>query len=166
MARYRTKKQVFATVSALVAYSELVNRANDEVEITSLSKSFKWTAGSTQAHDGNSVIEQTSESANGRWIAPTATILQNTGSFSVPSFDNGQKELLTATVLGLPVGTPIHISATNADVAYGGAVIPDGIVLRYSNSVKVADKIECEVVNETNTDDTLAFTLNVVVKKL
>ena len=166
MARYRNKKQIFATVAALVAYSELTNRSNDEAEITSLNYDFKWVPGSVLAHNGVSVIAQTSELAFGRWEAPSAVIQQNTGTIAVPSFDNGQKEILTTTVLGLPVGTPVSISVSNANVAYAGAAIPDGIRYRFVNTIKVADTVECEVSNETDTDDTTAFNINFIVKKL
>lgn len=166
MPRFREGKQTFLTVAALVAYSEVVNRSKDEVEITALNKDFNWTPGSTLAHDGVSVIEQTSESLNGRWLAPVATIMQTTGTIAVPSFDNGQTEVLTGTILGLPVGTPVNITVTNADVAYAGAAIPDLIRYDFTETIKVANTVEVQVWNETDTDDTTAFTMDILVKKL
>lgn len=166
MAKYRNALQTFATVSSLVSYTEVTNRKGDKVYVTEIGKELIWVTGSTLAHDGKSVIDQTSESANGRWEAPTASIKALSGSIAVPSFDNGQKEVLTAIVAGLPVGTAVTVSATNAATAYGGASIPEGIRFDFSNSIKVADTIEVEVSNETGLDDTTAFTLNFTVSKL
>lgn len=166
MAKYRNSIQTFATVGAVVGYNEVVNRKGDQVYVTALGKSFTWVVGSVLPHDGINVIDQTSESANGRWEAPTATIKALTGTIAVPSFDNGQKEVLVATVAGLPIGTVVSVSATNAATAYGGAAIPDGIRFDFSNAIKVADTIEVEVINETGLDDTTAFSLDFTVSKL
>lgn len=165
---YRNGTQRFATPAALVAYSTAVvtNRNADSVFIESLKKEFHWMAGSTLLGDSVDVIDQTSETANGRWISSAASFDDVQASASVPSMDNAQTAVVSIAVPGLPVGSAIAVSAKNADVAYGGAAIPVGIRVDYPTEVRVVNTVSIEVSNETGLDATTAFTLNVQITKL
>lgn len=162
----RTGTQVFATVAALVAYTEIVNRKGDKVFIEGTMRELVWVVGSTATHNGVNVIEQTSETANGRWLASIATLNTATSTVAVTSLDNNQSDVFTGTVLGLPVGSNVAIAITNLDTCYGGAALPADIKINVVPSIKVANTIEIEVTNETENDDTLAFTLNAIITLL
>jgi hypothetical protein len=163
---YRNGTQHFATVALIKAYTGIVNRPSDSIFIDALQKEFFWLPASTIVGDDTNVIDQAAETANGRWVSSTASFNDVLAAASVPSMDNAQSVIVSFAVPTLAVGTPITVSAKNADVAYGGAVIPAGIRIEYPSEVRVANTVSIEVHNETGLDATTAFTLNVQVTKL
>lgn len=164
MAAKRHKPQEYATVAALVAET-LVPEGNDLVIIEETGRMYNWVAGSSATADSISIITQTSESANGRWIAITASTTKLTGTITFPALDNSQSAVVTTTVSGLPVGTAIVVTITNGNTAYtGSTAIPDGISI-FQGVVTAANTVAMQIVNETG-NATAGFTANIVVSKL
>ena len=68
MSLVRHEVQRYPTPAALAAET-VVPTNNDEVHVESLNRRFNWLEGSSSIADNTYVIEQTSQSANGRWVA-------------------------------------------------------------------------------------------------
>lgn len=164
MATRRHKPQEYATVAALVAET-IVPEGNDLVVIEETGRMYNWKAGASDTADGENVITQTSESANGRWIAITASAKKLTGTVTFPALANSQSAVATATVAGLPIGTAIVVTITNGNNAYtGSTVIPDGISI-FQGVVTAANTVALQIVNQTG-GAMASFTVNITVSKL
>lgn len=164
MAAKRHKPQEYATVAALIAET-LVPESNDLVIVEATGRIYNWVVGSSATADSESVITQTSESANGRWIAVTASINKSTGTITFPALANSQSAVATSTVSGLPIGTAIVVTITNGNTAYtGSTAIPDGVSI-FQGVVVAANTVAMQIVNETG-GSIAGFTANISVAKL
>ena len=158
MAIIRHEAQQYANPAALVAE---VNQPtnNDEVHIESLNRRFNWLEGSSTAADDVYVIDQTSETANGRWAA-TAVVGAKvfTGSATTGAIPNGNTAVFNVTLADGAASVLLADSGAALGITNGGTfptnVFLDSIVLTADNTVQVT------VVNESGVD-VPAFTVDV-----
>ena len=158
MAIIRHEVQQYANPAALVAE---VNQPtnNDEVHIESLNRRFNWLEGSSTAADDVYVIDQTSETANGRWAATAvAGAKVFTGSARTGAIPNGNTAVFNVTLDDGAVSVLLADSGAALGITNGGTfptnVFLDSIVLTADNTVQVT------VVNESGVD-VPAFTVDV-----
>lgn len=166
MSSYRNAQQRFPTVAALVAYTALVNKANDSAILDDTNDELIWKPGLFLTHNPPRVVVQTSQALIGSWLSPAVRVSQLQGSVSVPQLGNSVSTIASAAVTGLPVGTPISVSVNNGNTAYAGAAIPEGLRISFPSVIKVADTIEIEVRNETGSDMTGVSTLSLTISVL
>ena len=90
--KFRHEKQQYATVALLKAETSVVNRKHDESYIVENKKSYDWTEGDATPENLPYVIDQTAETANGRWIsnAPSTTAVLSGAPIVLGPVDNGQ----------------------------------------------------------------------------
>ena len=158
MAIIRHEVQQYANPAALVAE---VNKPtnNDEVHIESLNRRFNWLEGSSTVADDVYVIDQTSETANGRWAATAvAGAKVFTGSATTGAIPNGNTAVFNVTLADGAVSVLLADSGAALGITNGGTfptnVFLDSIVLTADNTVQVT------VVNESGVD-VPAFTVDV-----
>ena len=158
MAIIRHEVQQYANPAALVAE---VNQPtnNDEVHIESLNRRFNWLEGSSTAADDVYVIDQTSETANGRWAATAVTGAKVfTGSATTGAIPNGNTAVFNVTLDDGAASVLLADSGAALGITNGGTfptnVFLDSIVLTADNTVQVT------VVNESGVD-VPAFTVDV-----
>ena len=158
MAIIRHEVQQYANPAALVAE---VNKPtnNDEVHIESLNRRFNWLEGSSTVADDVYVIDQTSETANGRWAATAvAGAKVFTGSASTGAIPNGNTAVFDVTLNDGAASVLLADSGAALGITNGGSfptnVFLDSIVLTTNNTVQVT------VVNESGVD-VPAFTVDV-----
>ena len=158
MAIIRHEVQQYANPAALVAE---VNQPtnNDEVHIESLNRRFNWLEGSSTAADDVYVIDQTSETANGRWAATAvAGAKVFTGSARTGAIPNGNTAVFDVTLDDGASSVLLADSGAALGITNGGTfptnVFLDSIVLTADNTVQVT------VVNESGVD-VPAFTVDV-----
>ena len=158
MAIIRHEAQQYANPAALVAE---VNQPtnNDEVHIESLNRRFNWLEGSSTAADDVYVIDQTSETANGRWAATAvAGAKVFTGSATTGAIPNGNTAVFDVTLDDGAASVLLADSGAALGITSGGTfptnVFLDSIVLTADNTVQVT------VVNESGVD-VPAFTVDV-----
>ena len=158
MAIIRHEVQQYANPAALVAE---VNKPtnNDEVHIESLNRRFNWLEGSSTVADDVYVIDQTSETANGRWAATAvAGAKVFTGSATTGAIPNGNTAVFNVTLADGAVSVLLADSGAALGITNGGTfptnVFLDSIVLTTDNTVQVT------VVNESGVD-VPAFTVDV-----
>lgn len=164
MAAKRHKPQEYTNAAALTAET-LVPESNDLVIVESTGRMYNWVVGSSATADNEAVITQTSESANGRWIALTASMSKLTGTITFPALANSQSAVATATVSGLPIGTAIVVNISNGNTAYtGSTAIPAGATI-FQGMVTAANTVAMQIINETGAAID-GFTANIVVAKL
>lgn len=164
MAAKRHKPQEYTNAAALTAET-LVPESNDLVIVESTGRMYNWVVGSSATADNESVITQTSESANGRWIALTASMTKLTGTITFPALANSQSAVATSTVSGLPIGTAIVVNISNGNTAYTGSTeIPSGVTI-FQGMVTAANTVAMQIINETGAAID-GFTANIVVAKL
>lgn len=147
MAIIRHEVQQYANPAALVAE---VNQPtnNDEVHIESLNRRFNWLEGSSTAADDVYVIDQTSETANGRWAATAvAGAKVFTGSARTGAIPNGNTAVFDVTLDDGAASVLLADSGAALGITNGGTfptnVFLDSIVLTADNTVQVT------VVNES-----------------
>ncbi len=109
----RQEKQQYANSASLIAET-VVPTANDTIYVEDLNREFDWIEGSTATHDGVYVIDQTSETANGRWIASKFASVY-TGTATSDVIENGQSVIVDITVTDANPASANMISITNAD---------------------------------------------------
>ena len=113
MSIVRHEKQQYATPAALVA-EVVAPTINDSVYVESLRRTFDWIEGSSATADNVYVIDQTTETANGRWMASSvADVL--TGTANTDALANGQISVVDVTVTGASPSKANLIAITNAD---------------------------------------------------
>ena len=158
MASIRHEVQQYANPAALVAE---VNKPtnNDEVHIESLNRRFNWLEGSSTVADDVYVIDQTSETANGRWAATAVTGAKVfTGSATTGAIPNGNTAVFNVTLDDGAASVLLADSGAALGITNGGTfptnVFLDSIVLTADNTVQVT------VVNESGVD-VPAFTVDV-----
>ena len=154
MSLVRHEVQQVTNAVALAALT-IVPTNNDEVHVEELNRRFNWLEGSVTVADNLYVIEQTSESANGRWAATAvegAKVFTGTGATG--DIPNGNTSVFTVTLSG--TGT----LAANSGAALGitnGASFPANVFL--DSIVLIADNtVQLTVVNESGAD-VAAFTV-------
>ena len=148
MSLVRHEVQQYATPAALTA-EVVAPTNNDEVHVESLNRRFNWLEGSSSVADNQYIIEQTSESANGRWAATAvegAKVFTGTGATG--DIPNGNTAVFTVTMTG--TGTLAANSGAALGITNGGTfpanVFLDSIVLTADNTVQLT------VVNESGAD--------------
>ena len=158
MAIIRHEVQQYANPAALVAE---VNQPtnNDEVHIESLNRRFNWLEGPSTAADDVYVIDQTSETANGRWAATAvAGAKVFTGSARTGAIPNGNTAVFDVTLDDGAASVLLADSGAALGITNGGTfptnVFLDSIVLTADNTVQVT------VVNESGVA-VPAFTVDV-----
>ena len=145
MSVIRHESQQYATPAALAA-ENVVPTLNDEVHVESLNRRFNWLEGSTSTADDKYVIEQVSESANGRWVATAVEgAVVYTGSATTDDIPNGSTSVVKVAMTGagtLLVASGAAIAVTN------GSAIPANVFVE-STLIKGDNSIEITVVNES-----------------
>jgi len=153
MAILRQEKQQYADAASLVAET-LVPTANDEIYVEGLNRTFDWIEGSTATHDGVYVIDQTSQTANGRWVATQyAGIFTGVGVSDI--MENGQEAVLDITVTGANPASANMIAITNADTIAANVFIT-------SKMVVATDTVRITLENQSGVQ-VPAVTVNVTV---
>ena len=156
MSLVRHEVQQVTNAVALAALT-IVPTNNDEVHVEDLNRRFNWLEGSVTVADNLYVIEQTSESANGRWAATAvegAKVFTGTGATG--DIPNGNTSVFTVTLSGtgtLAANSGAALGITNGSV-FPANVFLDSIVLTADNTVQVT------VVNESG-NDVAAFSVAV-----
>ena len=145
MSVIRHESQQYATPAALAAET-VTPTLNDEVHVESLNRRFNWLEGSTSTANDKYVIEQTSESANGRWVATAVEgAVVYTGSATTDDIPNGSTSVVKVAMTGagtLLVASGAAIAVTN------GSAIPANVFVE-STIIKGDNSIEITVVNES-----------------
>lgn len=156
MSLVRHEVQQVANAAALAALT-IVPTNNDEVHVEDLNRRFNWLEGSTTVADNLYVIEQTSESANGRWAATAvegAKVFTGTGATG--AIPNGNTAVFEVSLTGS--GTLAVDSGAALGITNGGSfpenVFLDSIVLTADNTVRVT------IINESG-NDVAAFSVAV-----
>lgn len=158
MALTRIGTVEMANVAALVALTGVTNKKADTVRFLDTGKEAYWVPGATSGD-----INQTSESANGRWMFKTGTNKSLTGTGAFAALPNNVMDVIQVAITGLPVGTAISAAVTNGNTAFGGAAIPSTFDLQIDNLVKVANQVECVLQNNSGVDSAVITTINLSV---
>jgi hypothetical protein len=153
MSVLRHEKQQYATPAALTA-EVIVPTANDSVYVESLKRTFDWIEGSTATADDLYVIDQTSETANGRWVASSVANVY-TGTGNTDALENGQMSVVDITVTGASASKANLIALTNA-----GTFPANTLVI--SKEVVAADTVRVVVENQSGAA-VAAFAINATV---
>lgn len=134
MAVLRHEEQQYALPADLTAET-IVPTTNDSVYVKSLRRTFNWVAGSSVAADNKYAIVQTSQNANGRWLASFAAAVY-TGSGATDALANGQTSVVDITVTGAATGVAAFPVVTNAN-ALGTNVLLISASIVAANTVRV-----------------------------
>ena len=141
----RHESQQYNTV-ALLRAETVTPTLNDEVHVEELNRRFNWLEGTSSSDDGKYVIDQVSETANGRWVATAVEgAVIYTGSAATGVIPNGSTSVFEVTMTGagtLLVASGAAIAVTN------GSVIPTNVFVE-STIIKGNNSIEITVVNES-----------------
>lgn len=130
----RHEKQQYATAAALVAET-IVPTINDSIYVEALKRTFDWIEGSAATADNVYVIDQTSETANGRWVASSVANVY-TGTGNTDALVNGQISVVDITVTGAAAAKANLIAITNADTFAANVFITSKEVVA-ANTVRV-----------------------------
>jgi len=145
MSLLRHESQQYNTVALLQAET-MPPTPNDEVHIEALNRRFNWLEGSTAVEDGLYVIDQVSETANGRWVATAVEGAKvYTGSAMTGNIGNGQSSVIYVTVTGpatLTAASGAAVGVING-VTFPKDVFVEAITITNDNTVQV------EVVNQS-----------------
>jgi hypothetical protein len=140
MAIIRHEKQQYANPAALVAET-IVPTKNDVTIIESLIRDFNWIEGSVLPSDNIKVIDQTSETANGRRVALSdVTVL--TGAGVTDAMENGQSSNIEVTVTG------VLLASVNDVLIADASVFPDNVFV-VSKEVIADDTVRVVVENQS-----------------
>lgn len=132
----------YATPADLVAET-IPAQNNDVVRVASLSNSydrasiFRFIAGDTTPADGSFIIDQTSETANGRWVRDSGTMYIETemANASIPPLQDGEE--YTGHVSIFPDATwigQISTIVSSADVVAEASKFGDGVTYICNNN--------------------------------
>lgn len=135
MAILRTEEQHYSTVADLQAET-IVPALNDVVFLRDLWRAFRWKAGDTTAEDGQYVVNQVSETLNGRWVAATVSTAY-TGTASSDAIPVGQVSEFTVTVTGVSLATPTLLAVTNANTLVAAGLSIEALYVSADNTVTV-----------------------------
>ena len=158
MALVRHEVQQYPNPAALAAET-VVPTNNDEAHIESLNRRFNWLEGSQAVADNKYVIDQTSQTANGRWAATAVEGAKVfTGSVSTGAIPNGNTAVVTVSLADGASSTLLANSGAALGITNGGTfptnVFLDSIVLTADNTAQIT------VVNESG-NDVAAFNVDV-----
>lgn len=134
MAVLRHEEQRYALPADLTAET-IVPTTNDSVYVKSLRRTFNWVAGSSTAADNKYCIVQTTQNANGRWLAAFAAAVY-TGTGASDALANGQSSVVDVTVTGAQIGVAALPVLTNGN-AFGTNVILVSLSIIAANTVRV-----------------------------
>lgn len=101
MAKFRHETQQYLTVAAVVAETSITNKKNDVIFIEETNRFYQWKEGSSLAQDLPYVIDQTSETANGRWVAQTIVQKYDVAAVALDDLNNGEGAYTDVTVTGV-----------------------------------------------------------------
>ena len=146
MALVRHEVQQYPNPAALAAET-VVPTNNDEAHIESLNRRFNWLEGSQAVADNKYVIDQTSQTANGRWAATAvegAKVFTGTGNTGV--IPNGNTSVFTVALADGASSVLATTSGAALGITNGGAfptnVFLDSIVLTADNTAQVTVRNE------------------------
>ena len=141
MALVRHEVQQYPNPAALTAET-VVPTNNDEAHIESLNRRFNWLEGSQAVADNKYVIDQTSQTANGRWAATAvegAKVFTGTGNTGV--IPNGNTSVFTVALADGASSVLATTSGAALGITNGGAfptnVFLDSIVLTADNTAQL-----------------------------
>ena len=141
MALVRHEVQQYPNPAALAAET-VVPTNNDEAHIESLNRRFNWLEGSQAVADNKYVIDQTSQTANGRWAATAvegAKVFTGTGNTGV--IPNGNTSVFTVALADGASSVLATTSGAALGITNGGAfptnVFLDSITVRNESGVEV-----------------------------
>ena len=149
MALVRHEVQQYPNPAALAAET-VVPTNNDETHIESLNRRFNWLEGSQAVADNKYVIDQTSQTANGRWAATAvegAKVFTGTGNTGV--IPNGNTSVFTVALADGASSVLATTSGAALGITNGGAfptnVFLDSIVLTADNTAQLTVRNESGV---------------------
>ena len=149
MALVRHEVQQYPNPAALTAET-VVPTNNDEAHIESLNRRFNWLEGSQAVADNKYVIDQTSQTANGRWAATAvegAKVFTGTGNTGV--IPNGNTSVFTVALADGASSVLATTSGAALGITNGGAfptnVFLDSIVLTADNAAQLTVRNESGV---------------------
>ena len=149
MALVRHEVQQYPNPAALAAET-VVPTNNDEAHIESLNRRFNWLEGSQAVADNKYVIDQTSQTANGRWAATAvegAKVFTGTGNTGV--IPNGNTSVFTVALADGASSVLATTSGAALGITNGGAfptnVFLDSIVLTADNTAQLTVRNESGV---------------------
>ena len=149
MALVRHEVQQYLNPAALAAET-VVPTNNDEAHIESLNRRFNWLEGSQAVADNKYVIDQTSQTANGRWAATAvegAKVFTGTGNTGV--IPNGNTSVFTVALADGASSVLATTSGAALGITNGGAfptnVFLDSIVLTADNTAQLTVRNESGV---------------------
>ena len=149
MALVRHEVQQYPNPAALTAET-VVPTNNDEAHIESLNRRFNWLEGSQAVADNKYVIDQTSQTANGRWAATAvegAKVFTGTGNTGV--IPNGNTSVFTVALADGASSVLATTSGAALGITNGGAfptnVFLDSIVLTADNTAQLTVRNESGV---------------------
>ena len=149
MALVRHEVQQYPNPAALTAET-VVPTNNDETHIESLNRRFNWLEGSQAVADNKYVIDQTSQTANGRWAATAvegAKVFTGTGNTGV--IPNGNTSVFTVALADGASSVLATTSGAALGITNGGAfptnVFLDSIVLTADNTAQLTVRNESGV---------------------
>ena len=154
MAIIRHEKQEYGT-AALVVAETLAPQANDAIYVEALTRTFDWIQGSAAVADNNYVIDQTSATASGRWIATSSAKATYTGTVNTDAMANGQTSVINATIAGVLTTDKNVVMVTNA------GTFPTDVIVT-STEVTAANTVKVVVENQSGAA-TAAFAVNLTV---
>lgn len=135
MAKYRTGKQNYDTVAELE--DETLSPNDEMVFVKPTNRLYNWKAGSSTTADGVTVIDQTSETSNGRWHS-TGNATQFTGTATTDAIAPGQASYVSATITGAVVGN--DVSVTNPEALDTAGLVITSAYVSADDTVKVYAK--------------------------
>lgn len=156
MAIIRHEKQQYANPAGLVAET-IVPTKNDITIIESLVRDFNWIEWSSLPADNIKVIDQTSETANGRWVA-LSDVTVFTGAGATDAMENGQSSVIDITVTG------VLLASTNDVLISDASVFPANVFV-VSKEVVADDTVRVVVENQSG-DSQAAINFDVKVIQL
>lgn len=145
MSIIRHEKQQYANPAALVAET-IVPTSNDVTIIESLVRDFNWIEGSSLPADNVRVIDQTTETANGRWVS-LSDITVFTGTGVTDALENGQSSVIDITVTGALLASVNDVLITDA------SVFPTNVFVT-SKEVVADDTVRVVVENQSGLSQT------------
>ena len=161
MAIKRHEIQQYAD-STMLAGETVAPTNNDVVSLEDTRRLYQWVEGSVKVHDETYVIEQTSESANGRWELYSASdILFSDAVSTTDELNNGQQSEIIVTVTG---ANATLANIASVIVAPTSLPLPEGVYVT-SATVVADDTVLVVFSNQSGTDGVapIDFDVRVIV---
>lgn len=142
MAKFRQETQQYLTVAAIKGETTLVNKKNDVIFVEETNRFYQWKEGSALAEDLPYVIDQTSESANGRWVTQTIANKYEAAGVALEDLQNGEAAFTDVSVPG--------VLLSRANIVVVKTALPD---FYYVTEAKVIANDMVRLVYENQTGD-------------